>query len=408
MNTSKFYKLPVLLVLLGSMSAGLAQITPKNYDDCSPEALLFALRNLEDQIATASSSPVVRTDYSLNAADAGVTDKVYMLYRCEVLQDSIVALEARLDVLMGGTPPPPPPSSSPTVDTDAASSVTETAATLNATFTDGGSAVTATGFKYGTDAALTSPTDVAGSGTTSPFTGSLTGLTSSTQYWAVGYATNAVGTSYGDTITFTTSAAAPSFTCGTSTVTYDGHNYTTVLIGSQCWFAENLRNDNYADGTPIPGGLNNTAWNALTTGAFTIYDEGGVNEATNLATYGKLYNWYAVTNAAGLCPTGWHVPTHAEWTTLETQLLGASVAGAEMKATSPAWNGSNSSGFSGLPGGYRYDDGSFYDGGSYGSWWSSSPFGGDAIYRALYSTGSFVYANYVNLLHGFSVRCVRD
>jgi uncharacterized protein (TIGR02145 family) len=298
----------------------------------------------------------------------------------------------------------------PTVDTDAASSVTETTATLNATITvTGGAAVSATGFKYATNSALTTPTDIAGSGTSSPFTGSLTGLTASTQYWAVSYATNSVGTSYGDTITFTTRAP---FTCGTSTLTYDGHAYTTVLIGSQCWFKENLRNDNYNDGTAILGNLNNSTWTSTTSGAQTVYDQGGANEASNLTTYGRLYNWYAVTNAAGLCPTGWHVPTDAEWTALETHLGGASGAGAAMKASSsdsPAWNGTNSSVFSALPGGYRtYDNGNFANLGNYGDWWSSSPSGSHAWNRNLFSGSSGVtrYHNYVR--YGFSVRCLQD
>ena len=299
----------------------------------------------------------------------------------------------------------------PTVDTDAASSVTATAATLSATITaTGGSAVTATGFKYATNALLTSPTDAAGSGTTSPFTASLTGLTASTQYWAVGYATNAVGTSYGDTITFTTSAAA-AFTCGTSTVTYDGHNYTTVLIGSQCWFAENLRNDDYNDATPIPGNLSDSQWTSTSSGAQTVYDQGGANEATNLATYGRLYNWYAV-NTGKLCPTGWHVPTDAEWTTLETALGGASVAGTKMKVSgsnTPAWDGDNTSGFSALPGGLRDSDyGYFTSQGHVGYWWSSSPNGALAWYRFLHSGLSNVTRSNSSTRYGFSVRCVRD
>jgi uncharacterized protein (TIGR02145 family) len=195
-------------------------------------------------------------------------------------------------------------------------------------------------------------------------------------------------------------------------VTYDGHAYTTALIGSQCWFKENLRNDNYNDGTAILGNLNNSTWTSTTSGAQTVYDQGGANEASNLTTYGRLYNWYAVTNAAGLCPTGWHVPTDAEWTALETHLGGASGAGAAMKASSsdsPAWNGTNSSGFSALPGGYRtYDNGNFANLGNYGDWWSSSPSGSDAWNRNLFSGSSGVtrYHNYVR--YGFSVRCLRD
>jgi uncharacterized protein (TIGR02145 family) len=304
----------------------------------------------------------------------------------------------------------------PTVDTDAASSVTATAATLNATITaTGGAAVTATGFKYATNALLTSPTDVAGSGTTSPFTGSLTGLTASTQYWAVGYATNAVGTSYGDTITFTTSA--PPFTCGTSTVTYDGYNYATVQIGSQCWFKENLRNDDYNDATLIPGNLDDATWSTTTSGAQTVYGEGASavssgsdNEVANLADYGRLYNWYAV-NTGKLCPSGWHVPTDSEWTTLTDTLGGQLFAGTKLKASSsdtPAWNGDNSSGFSALPGGSRGASGNFSNQGNNGYWWSSSPSGALAWYRVLSSGGSNVSRDDYGTRSGFSVRCVRD
>jgi uncharacterized protein (TIGR02145 family) len=296
----------------------------------------------------------------------------------------------------------------PTVDTGAATSVTETTATLNATITaTGGAVVTATGFKYGTDAGLTTPSDVAGGGNSSPFTGSLTGLTASTQYWAVGYATNSVGTSYGDTVTFTTSAPA-GFTCGTSTVTYHTHAYTTVLIGSQCWFKENLRNDNYKDGTAIPGNLTASAWSTTTSGAQTVYDEGGANQAANLAAYGRLYNAYAVSNAAGLCPTGWHVPTDAEWTALETQLGGPSVAGGKMKTAS--WGGDNSSGFTALPGGARNgsSDGVFNMLGDRGFWWSSSSSGATVWSRYLYSAGPQVIRTDYSQTIGFSVRCLQD
>jgi uncharacterized protein (TIGR02145 family) len=278
--------------------------------------------------------------------------------------------------------------------------------------------VTATGFKYATNSALTGATTVAGSGTTSPFTAALTGLTASTQYWAVGYATNAVGTSYGDTITFTTSAAAASASCSVPSVTYDGFTYTTVLIGSQCWFKENLRNDNYNDGTAIPGNLDDATWTTTTSGAQTVYGEGSSSvfsgssdEGVNLATFGRLYNWYAV-NTGKLCPTGWHVPTNAEWTTLETALGGWSVAGIALKVTSsntPAWDGSNTSGFSALPGGYR-DAGNGYFGnqGDYGNWWTSSPDGSTAWSRLLNTAVPGVFPMVSVPGGGFSVRCVQD
>jgi uncharacterized protein (TIGR02145 family) len=471
----------------------ISQSSDKSYIECNHDSLITVLRAYEDSLALASSATVVRVDYAWRVTDVAVGGKVYKIYRCEALYDSLTVLMDAVDfaratppvvdtdsissvtataavfhakvtsdggeavtaqwfrygtsaaslvdsAAVAGTATPFTASVStltagtmyyvagfarnakgttpgdtlsfttwaaPTVDTDTASSVTATTATLNATFTDGGSAVTATGFKYATNSALTSPADVTGSGTTSPFTGSLTGLTAFTQYWAVGYATNAVGTSYGDTITFTTSA--PPFACGTATVTYDGHNYTTVLIGSQCWFRENLRNDNYNDGTAIPGHLDDTAWSTTTSGAQAIFNADSV---ANFATYGRLYNWYAVTNAAGLCPTGWHVPTDAEWETLTTFLGGVSVAGNAMKSTT-GWQsgggGTNSSGFSALPGGFRSSDyGSFDNQGDYGFWWSSSPSGSNAWARGLDSGTSDVFRNDYYTRYGFSVRCVRD
>jgi len=202
------------------------------------------------------------------------------------------------------------------------------------------------------------------------------------------------------------------FECGTSTVTYQGYDYSTVEIGSQCWFAENLRSTNYNDDVVIPSGLDDATWSSTTDGAMTVFDEGGANAATNLATYGRLYNWHAV-NTGKLCPSGWHVPTDAEWTTLTDELGGTGVAGNEMKSSAsdtPSWNGTNNSGFSALPGGWRYgSNGYFYYGGDYGDWWSASPIGlSHAWGRNLYSDFASVDRHYYNARNGFSVRCVRD
>jgi len=135
------------------------------------------------------------------------------------------------------------------------------------------------------------------------------------------------------------------------------------------------------------------------------------NDLTYQVAYGGLYNWYAVDDARGLCPSGWHVPTDAEWTIL-TEHLGLSVAAGQMKTTY-GWenggNGANSSGFSGLPGGYRnYLNGYFFDAGLYGFWWSSSPNGSLAWFRNLFSLNENVFRYNGNLRFGFSVRCVWD
>ena len=211
------------------------------------------------------------------------------------------------------------------------------------------------------------------------------------------------------------------FICGNS-VNYQGYDYTSVLIGNQCWFAENLRSENYENGDAIPANLSDSAWQNTTSGAASVYgeDAGCANNtsaidacdpAQSLNEYGRLYNWYAVDDARGLCPSGWHVPTDGEWTVMTNYLGGAMGAGGQMKATY-GWfgggNGTNSSGFSGLPGGARDLDGSFVNAGNFGSWWSSTPNESFAWSRGLSSSANFVYRFTGNLRLGFSVRCVRD
>jgi uncharacterized protein (TIGR02145 family) len=195
---------------------------------------------------------------------------------------------------------------------------------------------------------------------------------------------------------------------GASTVTFDGHTYALVGIGNQCWFKENLRSDNYRNGDAIPGNLTDSQWTSTYSGAQTVYN----NDPANLETYGRLYNWYAVTNARGLCPVGFHVPTDNEWTVLENALGGSSVAGTALKSSasdSPPWDGSNSSGFSALPGGFRDFSSSYFSYlGSGGYWWSSSPNVWNAWNRNLYSGYSYVARDYDSVRYGFSVRCVRD
>ena len=199
---------------------------------------------------------------------------------------------------------------------------------------------------------------------------------------------------------------SPSWSCGEA-ITYAGVGYSTVQIGDQCWFAENLRTTTYLNGDAIPQNLSDGDWASTTSGAMAIYNDDYMAQAA----YGGLYNWYAVAEARGLCPSGWHVPTDAEWTILTDHLGGASVAGGQMKTTY-GWyddgNGTNSSGFSGLPGGVRYDYGYFSSAGSYGYWWSSSPSGSNAWSRYLLNYGEDVGRSNGDQRLGFSVRCVRD
>ena len=205
------------------------------------------------------------------------------------------------------------------------------------------------------------------------------------------------------------------------TVTFDGYTYDLVAIGDQCWFAENLRNEHYANGDVIPGELSNGEWSDAddtNLGAQAIYN----NDASNLTDYGRLYNWFAVDDARGLCPSGWHVPTDGEYMTLEMALgMSESEAngtgyrgtdqGTQMKSSasdSPSWDGTNTSGFSGLAGGYRNDIGDFGSEGYAGYFWSASANGTLAWFRTLFGGSTEVnrYSSYRR--YGFSVRCVRD
>ena len=292
----------------------------------------------------------------------------------------------------------------PTVVTDSAFAELYGAVLYGTVESDGGDAVTATGFRWGAEADLSDAQDLAGSGTSGAFNAMRMGLTAGTTYYFTAFATNAEGTAYGDTLSFQT--AAPSFTCGTSTVTFDGYDYETVEIGSQCWFAENLQSTSYNDDEAIQNGLDEAAWSSTTDGASAPPN----GDENNVATHGLLYNWHAV-NTDKLCPTGWHVPSNEEWTTLIDGLGGAEVAGEPLKASpsdSPNWNGTNESGFSGLAAGLRRQDGVYQNMGTWGYWWSTSLF---QIYPYHYKVGSLgdhTTQSYVLKASGNSVRCLKD
>lgn len=209
----------------------------------------------------------------------------------------------------------------------------------------------------------------------------------------------------------TTAVFNSSVTYGTMTDQV-GNVYKTVTKGTQTWMAENLRTTKYNDGTAIPNVTDFGDWWRLTTGAFCNYNNAASNVLT--ATYGRLYNWYAV-NTDRLCPTGWHVPTDAEWTTLSTYLGGESVAGDKLKETGNThWThlntgATNETGFTALPGGYRDDNATFSGTGLSGFWWSTTEFDADyAWYRVMFYENSDVVRPNFDKVLGLSVRCVRD
>lgn len=200
----------------------------------------------------------------------------------------------------------------------------------------------------------------------------------------------------------------------------EGNFYKTIQIGTQVWMAENLRTTKYNNGTPIPNVMDSVKWGKLNTGAWCYYN----NDAANNNLYGKLYNWYAVINSNQLCPKGWHVPSDAEWTilmkyldpTADETLCCNNKAGEKMKTTGEQyWKMSNkkvtnSSGFSGMPGGARnLDANSFNYLGQTGYWWSTTETNIKTIYgRFLYFLNNALTKYSGEKTDGFCVRCLQD
>jgi uncharacterized protein (TIGR02145 family) len=291
---------------------------------------------------------------------------------------------------------------SPTVATAAVTNITQTTATSGGNVTsDGGATVSARGVCWSTSPSPTIANDHTTDGNgTGAFVSSLTGLSEGSLYYVRAYATNIVGTAYGNEISFTTSISDN-----------DGNTYKTLIIGSQVWMAENLKTTKYKDGTAIPLVTDGAAWAALITPGYCWYNN---DEATYEATYGALYNWYTV-NTGNLCPTGWHVPNDAEWTTLTTYLGGESVAGGKLKETgtthwtTPNTGATNETGFTALPGGYRYVNGLSFTIGGHGYWWSSTEYSTTSawfMHMSYYLTDASRSNIYKKT--GCSVRCVRN
>lgn len=297
----------------------------------------------------------------------------------------------------------------PTVTTSSVSDITINSATCGGNvISDGGATITARGVCWSTSPNPTlsgnHTTDGSGVG---QFTSNITGLSLGNTYYVRAYATNSQGTSYGNEEYFTTL----SWQCGdTFTDERDGHIYTTVLIGTQCWMKQNLN-----VGTRISG--SNEQTNNGTIEKY-CYD----NSNSNCNTYGGLYQWdemmqYSTNEGVkGVCPDEWHLPTDAEWTTLTDYLGGEDVAGGKMKeAGTTHWAypnevATNSSGFTALPGGNGYPDGSFINMSYHGCWWSSSQYNATyAWFRKLYYSLAQVYRDYdEGKSNGFSVRCLKD
>lgn len=325
----------------------------------------------------------------------------------------------------------------PTVTTSAVNGISSTTAMCGGNISsDGGADITARGVCWATS---TNPTE-AGSHTTDGigagvFSSAITGLVANTTYYVRAYATNMAGTAYGEEVTFITTGPAV-FDCGTSLLyDYDGNTYNTVLIGTQCWMAENLRTTHFSDGTLIQEGT--------TASPYVSYRYTPNSDAINVPTYGYLYNQAAVirgsvggsqTNPSGVqgvCPTGWHVPSFAEWDQLfdtveskpqywcnnSSYYIGKALSSTSgwMSSTYTCAIGNNqasnnATGFGAKPAGTAfYDNYDFYGLGRYALYWCSDVTSSDYGYYITfeYDEGepwrSSAYSS-----RGMSVRCLQD
>ena len=291
-----------------------------------------------------------------------------------------------------------------------ASNISNTIATLNGVVNANFLSTTVT-FEYGLTTSYgqtitASQSPVIGNNITN-VTADISGLVLGTTYHFRIKTVNSIGTTYGTDLSFTTTSST-----ATTVTDIDGNVYNTVTIGTQVWMKENLKTTKLNDGSTIPNISDYATFVTLNTPAFCWYD----NNISNRDTYGSLYNWYSVTTMK-LCPTGWHVPSDSEWKTLEMYLGMTQVQsdaegwrgidqGTQLKSTT-GWNsggnGSNTSGFTALPGGGRYaaSAGSI---GNLGYWRSST----NRIYRVLDISHNQVNRYWDGEEGGESVRCLKD
>lgn len=275
-------------------------------------------------------------------------------------------------------------------------------------FSDGGTTISARGICWSTNSNPTislssKTTDGNGIGNFSSF---ISRLSSNTTYYARAYATNSIGTSYGSQISFTT---------------YNGSVavLSSINIDTIVWSSKNLDVTTYRNGDSIPQVTNSVTWSNLTTGAWCWYNN---DSATYAATYGRLYNWYAINDPRGLAPFGWHIPSNLEWdrmskfvdATVDTTIIGSTgttISSALKEVGTLHWltntGATNSTGFTALPGGYRATSGTFSNLNAHAQFWTASEYDSLNAWRRYISSNTF-NRNYYFKTYGFSVRVIKD
>jgi uncharacterized protein (TIGR02145 family) len=235
------------------------------------------------------------------------------------------------------------------------------------------------------------------------FTSVINNLSQGTVYYIRAFATNNDGTAYGNQISFITNQSD-----------FDGNIYHPIIIGTQIWLKENLSSTHYQNGDAIPKLDGSTYWIDKTSGLYCDYND----DPSISAIYGRLYNWYAVNDSRNICPIGWHVATDNDWEILTTELGGSNIAGGRIKETGNAhWTGlndgaNNSSGFTALPAGRRFD----YGINPYANLYTDTFFWTATEFSTTNAWGRFLYTSNAMLMKGnfdaksfgFSIRCIRN
>lgn len=273
---------------------------------------------------------------------------------------------------------------------------------------DGGAAISAQGVCWSSSPNPTiTDSKTSENLSTDQFVCKLTGLLPNSIYFVRAYATNLIGTSYGNQVSFKTTFS--------EVTDANGNVYQTIKIGNQVWFQENLKTSNYNDGTPIPKGVSNSNWSNLAD-SYCFYN----NDESTKGRYGALYNWEAL-KTGKLCPKGWHIPTDSEWTTLTNSLGGENNSGGKMKEimnddsiiswTDPNVGATNESGFSARAVGNREPTGGFSTSGRSCYFWTSTEDSANKTWawsRILSNDNIAVGRFSISKATGASVRCVKD
>ena len=342
-------------------------------------------------------------------------------YRCRTIFNDYAGVNRTIGVPTDGFSVRCLKNTLPQVNTTSVTNVTPSSALVTGeVISEGGDQNTTRGFCYSTASNPTLSNDTTMNGTgTGVYSNTLQNLTPSTTYYVRAYATNSVGTSYGSELSFTTQLPAPQPCPGIPTVTdIDGNIYNTVQIGNQCWTQSNLKVSKYRNGDSITYVTDNLLWSQnVGFGSCCHYDNHLYFDTIGV---GRLYNGYAVLDIRGLCPTGWHIPVDADWTTLENAVGGSSVAGIALKSSStniglggwppnPLVINSNTSGFTALSAGFRDVFGGFVDFGRGGGWWSASRIDSLSLWSRRPDCCSNNWLRMPgNQIGGFSVRCLKN